>query len=493
MNEEKVTATPLIEHSARDWRIVYAARLATTDLLVLIGVVFSVQVFRFGFDAEDVSFRGNESKLDVDYSLVSVSIIVGWMMLLHIYGTRESRVLGTGPDEYKLVASASVRLFGIVAIAAYLMHIDVARGYILVAFPLGIAMLIFSRWMWRQWLCVQRMAGRFVSRVILVGSRASVQHLAKELGRQPTSGYLVVGACIHGDRAGKLWNTEIPVFGDIDDLQLEMAAVSADTVIITNNSHLPPERIREISWSLEPGQQHLVVSPSMTDIGGPRIHTRPVVGLPLIHIETPRYDGRKLFTKRALDILGSSLLILVLSPVLVVIAALIRLSASSGSVLFRQERVGVNGSHFRMLKFRSMVMNAEDLLEPLQQEMRSEGNAVMFKMKDDPRITPFGKFLRRFSLDELPQLFNVLGGSMSLVGPRPSLESEVCDYETHVHRRFLVKPGITGLWQVSGRSTLSWEDTVRLDLYYVENWSIAGDAVILWRTVRAVLARDGAF
>ena len=248
--------------------------------------------------------------------------------------------------------------------------------------------------------------------------------------------------------------------------------------------------MRELSWSLEPGRQHLVVAPSLTDIGGPRIHTRPVAGLPLIHVETPRYEGMKLYTKRGFDLVGSALLILLLSPFLAIIGIAIRLS-TPGTVLFRQDRVGINGHQFKMLKFRSMVTDAEAQLAGLRE--LSEGNAVMFKMKDDPRITPIGKFLRRFSLDELPQLFNVFGGSMSLVGPRPPLEKEVSEYENHVHRRFLVKPGVTGLWQVSGRSNLSWEDTVRLDLYYVENWSMTGDVAILWRTAKAVLAREGAY
>jgi exopolysaccharide biosynthesis polyprenyl glycosylphosphotransferase len=250
--------------------------------------------------------------------------------------------------------------------------------------------------------------------------------------------------------------------------------------------------MRELSWGLEPGHQHLVVAPSLTDIGGPRIHTRPVAGLPLIHVETPRYEGKRLFAKRSFDLLAAAALIVLLSPFLASIAIAIRLS-TPGSVLFRQERIGINGVPFKMLKFRSMVVDAESQLGVLRGQTRLEGNSVMFKMKNDPRVTPIGRFLRRFSLDELPQLFNVFHGSMSLVGPRPPLGSEVSEYETHVHRRFLVKPGITGLWQVSGRSNLSWEDTVRLDLYYVENWSITGDVSILWRTARAVLAREGAY
>jgi len=483
-----VTKSPVVH---RNWRDTYATRLALTDLLVLVWVVFGVQIAWFGVTASEVQFRGRLNEVAISYSVFSVSIIAAWMLMLGIYGSRGYRVLGTGSQEYKQVADATVRLFGLVAIVAFLFHVDIARGYILIAFPLGTAVLMFSRWMWRQWLGVQRLDGGFSSRVLLVGSEASATHLARELARQPAAGYFVVGACIpSGFGAHHLPDTDIPVFSDVDKLQAAMASVNADTVVITSSDELSPNRMRELSWSLEPGRQHLVVAPSLTDIGGPRIHTRPVAGLPLIHVETPRYEGMKLYTKRGFDVLGSAALIFVLSPFLAVIAVAIRLS-TPGTVLFRQDRVGINGHHFKMLKFRSMVTDAEAQLAALQE--LSEGNSVMFKMKDDPRITPIGKFLRRFSLDELPQLFNVFGGSMSLVGPRPPLEKEVSEYENHVHRRFLVKPGITGLWQVSGRSNLSWEDTVRLDLYYVENWAITGDIAILWRTVKTVLSREGAF
>ncbi len=215
-------------------------------------------------------------------------------------------------------------------------------------------------------------------------------------------------------------------------------------------------------------------------------------GLPLIHVETPTYSGRKLYTKRAFDLIGSAALIIVLSPVLLVLALLVKVT-STGPVFFLQERVGLNGSTFHMIKFRSMVVDAEQRLQELSALDRAEGNTVLFKMKNDPRVTRIGAFMRRYSLDEVPQLFNVLVGSMSLVGPRPPLAREVERYDVHVHRRFLVKPGMTGLWQVSGRSDLSWEDSVRLDLYYVENWSTIGDLAILWRTARAVANSDGAY
>ena len=478
---------------AWDWRRAYARRLVITDLLVLVWVVFGVQIAWFGVESSNVSLRGNLGSVAVNYTVISVLLIVSWMLVLGVFGSRGYRVLGTGAEEYKLIAEASIRLFGIIAIIAFLGHIDFARGYILIAFPLGLAVLAFSRWIWRQWLGVQRLRRSYSARVVLMGSEETAVRIASILAAQSSAGYLVVGACLPNGAVGStLAGGTVPVLGNFDDITAALETVDADTVVVTSNEQISARRMRELSWSLEPERHHLVVAPSLTGIGGPRIHTRPVAGLPLIHVETPRYEGRKQFTKRAFDIIVSGLLIVLLSPLLAIIALCVR-SGGSGSVLFRQERVGINGSTFTMLKFRSMVHDAEALLAALQDEQRLEGNTVMFKMANDPRITRVGRILRRFSFDELPQLFNVFDGSMSLVGPRPPLPGEVEKYETHVHRRFLVKPGITGLWQISGRSNLSWEDTVRLDLFYVENWSIASDVIILWRTARAVVAREGAY
>jgi exopolysaccharide biosynthesis polyprenyl glycosylphosphotransferase len=479
--------------TSRDWRDRYALNLAVTDLLVLIWVIFGAQIGWFGVTTSDVSFSGSLSEVALSYTAISVVLVVSWLTMLGAFGSRSYRVLGTGPQEYKLVLDASVRLFGLVAIIAFLFKIELARGYILIAFPLGVLTLLLSRWIWRQWLGVQRLRGEYSSRVLIVGSESSALHLAKELARQPMAGYLVVGACVPARAvAGQLGDTSIPVFVNLEYLGAAMETSGADTVVISSSEDLSPEAVRKISWGLEPGRQHLVVAPSLTDIGGPRIHTRPVAGLPLIHVETPRYTGSKQFTKRAFDLIAASVLLVLLAPLLGVISLMVRLS-SPGPVLFRQRRVGINGARFDMMKFRSMVTDAEAMLESLRSQQGREGNTVLFKMANDPRVTPVGRVLRRFSLDELPQLFNVIKGSMSLVGPRPPLESEVDQYDPHVHRRFLVKPGITGLWQVSGRSNLSWEDTVRLDLYYVENWSITGDLVILWRTFKAVVGRSGAY
>jgi exopolysaccharide biosynthesis polyprenyl glycosylphosphotransferase len=299
-----------------------------------------------------------------------------------------------------------------------------------------------------------------------------------------------VGALITDGASRSTLLGDIPVLGAVDHLLDAVSQRQADTVFITDGHNLEPARLRELSWSLEPGRQHLVMAPSLTDIAGPRIHTRPVAGLPLVHVEIPRYEGADRFLKRAFDICASAGILAVLSVPLVAVAALVVLT-SPGGLFFSHERIGKNGRPFRMLKFRSMVADADSRLEGL---LKAQGtvDTPLFKIENDPRITRIGRFIRRYSIDEIPQLLNVLKGEMSLVGPRPQVAKEVALYDDMAARRLFVSPGMTGLWQVSGRSNLSWEESVRLDLYYVENWSMAYDVAILARTVRAVLASEGA-
>jgi exopolysaccharide biosynthesis polyprenyl glycosylphosphotransferase len=465
-----------------------------TDAVALAAAVFGVQFALAGIRTSTFFGGPNIFATPVNsHSIASAVIVVLWMFLLSICGTRDPRVFGTGPAEFRRIIDASVMLFAAFAFFCYAFDPDIGRLYVLLCFPAGIAVLLVERYAWRSWLKRKRRAGGYSAKLLLVGSFESVVHLARELARHPEAGYRVVGAVIPtGLAAAHLPGTSIPVVGHLKLVDEALATSGADTVAITSSDELTPQRIRELSWSLEPGRQHLIVAPSLTDIGGPRIRMRPVAGFPLIHVETPRFEGKQLVQKRVFDVVVSGALIVLFAPVLLVVAIGVRLS-TPGNALFKQTRVGLQGSTFQMLKFRSMVTNAEEVLENLRLRQQAEGNSVLFKMKNDPRITPIGSFLRRFSIDELPQLINVFRGDMSLIGPRPPLLSEVEQYEQHVHRRFLMKPGITGLWQVSGRSNLSWEESVRLDLYYVENWSMVGDVSILWRTIRAVLARDGAY
>ncbi|MCA1305494.1 exopolysaccharide biosynthesis polyprenyl glycosylphosphotransferase [Microbacterium esteraromaticum] len=230
--------------------------------------------------------------------------------------------------------------------------------------------------------------------------------------------------------------------------------------------------------------------PSLTDVAGPRIHTRPVAGLPLIHVEYPRFEGRQRLAKRSFDIIGSLALIVLFAPVMAAVAVAVK-ATSKGPVFYSQERVGLRGKPFRMFKFRSMIVGADDHLQSLL-DQQGTSDQPLFKVTDDPRITPVGRFIRRYSLDELPQFFNALLGTMSLVGPRPQRAAEVELYDDDAHRRLHMKPGITGLWQVGGRSDLSWNDAIRLDLYYVENWSVASDVIVVARTAAAVVKPSGA-
>ena len=470
-----------------DWRSRYALRLWLSDLAALIIVAFGTQIAWFGLGNAQVSIREDSRLSVVSYWFFSALLVIAWMWSLSLIDSRSDRAIGTGSTEYIRIISVSVRLFGIIAILAFLLRVDVARGYLLIAFPLGMLFLLLERWLWRQWLVVKRARGEFSARVVLVGSESSVAQISDALRRTPSAGYLVVGACVPLTApGGTVRGTDIPIVGSVLSISDALASVHADTVAISSTDELPPSVVKRISWQLEAGRQHLVLAPSIIDVVGPRIQTRPVAGLPLIHVETPRYSKGQRLAKRGLDVLLATVGLIVLSPVMAAIAIGIR-SKRSGSVLFRQVRVGLDGREFRLLKFRTMVENAEDLLPDLEPR-RDAGNEVLFKMTADPRVTRLGRFLRRYSLDELPQLFNVLGGSMSLVGPRPSLPREVARYADHVHRRFMVKPGITGLWQISGRSTLSWEESVRLDLSYVENWTLIGDIVILFKTAKAALA-----
>ena len=493
------SATPAVEISTEapegaplpldPWRQRYARLLRMTDFLVLVWVVYGAQLIWFGMGEVDVAVREDSRISDISYWLFSGFLVVAWMTALALVDSRSDRVVGVGTTEYARVVRASLAVFGFIAIGAFLLRVDVARGYLLISLPVGIVCLVLTRWLWRQWLVAQRSMGRYSAKVLLVGSRQSVANIARELNRAPSAGYQVVGACVPSGMVAEQIvvgpGDFIPVMGSVNAVDRAVAATGADTVAVTSTDDLPPNKVKEISWSLESGNHHLVLAPSITDIAGPRIHTRPVSGLPLIHVETPRFTAGQRFAKRMMDLVLSTVLLIALSPVLLAVALTVKLT-SPGPVLYRQQRIGLNGHPFGMLKFRSMRVGADAELKKLL-EAQGTDTQPLFKIKNDPRITPVGRFIRKYSLDELPQLLNVLGGSMSLVGPRPQIAEEVALYTDAAKRRLLARPGITGLWQVSGRSSTTWEEAVKLDLYYIENWSLIGDFAILAKTAKAIL------
>ncbi len=413
-----------------------------------------------------------------------------WVAVVALGRGYESRFLGTGPEEYRRLFDAGLRLFAVTAGSAYALKVDVARGYLFVAFPVALLLTVAGRLVARRLLGRLRALGRCTHAVVAVGSERSVAELITTLTREPRAGFRVVAACVAGRDGAAIEG--VPVLGDPAGVVAALRVTGADTVAVTAWSTLGPAELRRLSWELEGSGVDLVVAPSVTDIAGPRISIRPVAGLPLLHVEEPEFSGSRRLVKTALDRSVAAVALVVFSPVLVVSALVVRLG-SRGPALFRQTRVGVDGTSFTMLKLRSMHTDAEQRLHDLAEGNDHGTEGMLFKLRQDPRVTPVGRFLRRYSLDELPQLINVLRGDMSLVGPRPPLPTEVDRYADDARRRLLVKPGLTGLWQVSGRSDLSWEESVRLDLHYVENWTLALDLVILWRTFAAVVGRRGAY
>lgn len=481
--------TAVAAQAAGRWQREYAWRLLLTDSLIIVGVVFGAQALRFGQSNADLYIPGvTDAGFDVAYTMVSVVFALAWLWGLRLYDTRDAKVIGSGWTEYRRVADASIRVFGLLTIVAFLLHVDVARAYLLLALPAGMAALIASRWLWRRWLAAQRASGRYLSRVVVVGEHTKSLHIAREMHRDSASGMVITGALTERG-AGVDLLPGIPVVGSLEDAVAGAELVGVDAVVYSGSDLISPAQLRQFGWDLQSRNVDLIVAAALTDIAGPRIHARPVAGLSLIHVDYPAFTGSRYAAKRAFDIIVASLALIVLSPLFLVLAVMVR--RDGGPALFRQRRVGLEGRRFTMLKFRTMVTDAEERLPGLL--AASEGNGVLFKMRSDPRVTRFGRTLRRLSLDELPQLINVLRGDMSLVGPRPPLMSEVDTYEKWVQRRLLVKPGITGLWQISGRSDLSWDDSIRLDLYYVENRSLTSDLAILWRTLRVVLQRQGAY
>lgn len=472
------------------WEKAFQRRLVISDAVLLTLTLLGSQAIWLGIDTSQRIATNMTLPLPVPYSAATLALLVVWLLFLKVFGSRSPRVIGSGFTEYSRVAGASFRLFGVVAIVALLLQFLPARGYIITAFPIGVLLLIGSRWAWRQWLRKQRRTGRYLIRVLLVGSATSVERLHEEFGRRSYLGFEIVGACLPRRTPQAGLGLPVARLGAFEDVAAVARRERVHAVALAGSEELPPEAVRRIGWRLESTGVDLMVAPAITEVAGTRIHTRPVGGLPLMYVDSPSYEGGKKTAKAVLDFSLAWLAILVSAPLMLATAIGVKLT-SPGPVLFRQQRIGLNGTAFDVYKFRSMRIGADGELAEL---LRKQGTAdtPLFKVDNDPRVTRFGAFIRKYSLDELPQFFNVIRGEMSLVGPRPQRAEEVALYDNAAGRRLLVKPGITGLWQVSGRSDLSWEDTVRLDLYYAENWSLLDDFVILLWTVKTVLQSRGA-
>ena len=464
----------------RHWQRRYAHTLVVIDAVAAVGAAVMAYVLRFSDTAGTAAYAAS--------SLVAPIL---WVAAVALAGGYEARILGLGSEEFQRVFRAFVGLTATVGFVSYALKIEVARGYIVLALPLVFLLTFFGHYAARKRLHRQRAQGRNVYRVVAVGGEESVADLARRLRQERYCGMQVVGACLSTGDGARIVGLGIPLLGGLDEVAEAVRSARADTVAVAADASVGPARLRRLSWELEGSETDLVVAPGLMEVAGPRLHIRPVTGLPLLHVEEPEFAGMRRVLKGAVDRVLAAIGLLLLLPLLLAMAAAVRLT-SPGPALFRQVRIGQSGREFTLLKFRSMYADAEKRrVELLGRNERAEG--LLFKIKDDPRVTPVGRWMRKFSLDELPQLINVLTGRMSLVGPRPPLPEEVALYQDDVRRRLLVKPGLTGLWQISGRSDLDWDESVRLDLRYVENWSFTLDLMILWKTMSTVVRGRGAY
>lgn len=470
------------------WRSGYLRFLLVADAVGVLAGASIARELRPGGDSASIL----RTSVKLPYLLVSVLVAGLWVLTLTLNRVFNARVLGAGTDEYRRILDAIIRMLAGVAAVAFFLHLNLSRSYVAIVGPVTVVWTLLAHWGARQWLHRQRRSGRCQQTTVVVGSYGHVTDLVRHLRQFPYVGLEVVGVCTGGSETAIDVDGEgVPVIAAPVDLVAWIRQGNARAVVVADAVVLGPGALRQFAWSLEGSGVDLIVAPSLFGVAGPRVAVRPVEGLPLLHLEEPRFDGVTRLLKGLVERTSAVLLLLLISPLIAATTLLVK-TTSQGPVLYRQERVGKAGVPFQMLKFRTMVDGADKLRQDLQ-PANEHGDTPLFKMRDDPRTTRVGRWLRRLSIDELPQLAHVVTGRMAVVGPRPPLPEEVRRYTSDAWRRLLVRPGITGLWQVSGRSSLPWMETLRLDLYYVDNWSLALDLVIAIKTFNAVIRGRGAY
>ena len=455
----------------------YVRQVAIADFAAAVLAAVAAVGVRFGAHPND------------RYLVLSLALPLLWVMAVRVFGGYERRFLGAGSDEFRRTLNAGMSLTGALALISYAVNNELSRIYLLVSMQVIVAVDLLVRLMLRKRLHWQRAQGKCMSTVVAVGHESAVRQLISELRREPHHGLQVVAACLAGESAA----TEVagvPVVGDSDCAASVVRNINAGTVAVLSCPEMDGVKLRTLAWELEKTGTDLCVAPALLDVAGPRTTVRPTAGLTLLHVDHPQLSGPRQIVKDLFDRSVAALALMALSPLMLTIAVVIRFS-DRGPALFTQMRVGKGGEPFKIYKFRTMVVDAEARLAAIRPA--NEFDSVLFKIRNDPRVTAIGARLRKWSLDELPQLINVFRGEMSLVGPRPALPEEAELYADHVRRRLVVKPGLTGMWQVSGRSDLSWDESVRLDLRYVENWSFALDLQIIWKTLPVILKGSGAY
>jgi len=457
-----------------EWKTNLRKNIAISDFLSLTIALLIILTIRF-----PDTWNGNLNDYEVRNILLGILVLFSWLFFLWFNGSRDTNVLGFGADEYKRLTNATLLSFTFIAFISYIFKLEISRAFVLLVFPFGLAMLFITRRILRRRLLKARAKGRYLSRVLLFHSGSS----------DPVEARLAIAQHAGFNIVQKIVTAENFKF-DFKEIVAQALAEKCDQIMIGQSAIISAAELRKLGWALEETNIDLVVAPAVTEIAGPRLKVSNVEGLPLLHLEQPVFSGAAKATKRLLDLIISIFGLIVISPFLIIIALIIKFY-DRGSILYSQKRIGQNNKEFTVYKFRTMYEGSHEQRAQVMAETNKDPRLA--KDPQDPRVTKPGLFLRRWSIDEIPQIINVLKGEMSLVGPRPPLAEEVNQYEKSETRRLLVKPGLTGLWQVSGRSELDWEDAVRLDLYYVENWSLTLDILIIIRTAAAVWRGEGAY
>jgi exopolysaccharide biosynthesis polyprenyl glycosylphosphotransferase len=462
------------EGSTQLWKPKLRKNLAFFDFLTLVSSISLIFNLRF-----PNTWQSGLNDYELRNIVLSLLVLVSWLFFLWFNESRDTNILGFGADEYKRLINATLLSFTFIAFISYIFKLEISRGFVLLVFPFGLLNLFIVRRILRKRLLIARNNGRYISRVLLLHSGVS-DPVEARLATAQHAGFNIVH---------KIVTAENFKF-EIKDIVSNALSNNCDEIMVGQSAVISAAELRKLGWALEATNIDLIVAPAVTEIAGPRLKVSNVEGLPLLHLEQPDFSGTSRITKRLLDLILSIFGLILISPFLVIIALVIKLY-DRGSVLYFQKRIGQNNKEFTVYKFRTMYEGSHEERAKIMAETNKDPRLA--KDPQDPRVTKPGLFLRRWSVDEIPQILNVIKGEMSLVGPRPPLAEEVNQYEKSETRRLLVKPGLTGLWQVSGRSELDWEDAVRLDLYYVENWSLTLDILIIIRTAAAVWRGEGAY
>ena len=472
----------------------YAAAVGLLDFIVLTFTTLTTYVVTYQtFRLLDPIEASGTLRVEVDPQAVGLTMLGTWLIALAVFKTRDTKVIGSDFLEYRRIVNASLSVLGLLAFNSLFFKVDVSRVFVTSLIAFGLLALLIERRIARAWLKRQRLQGRFKKRIVVYGPEDLTVHSVERLSNNKDHEFEPVFT-ISGTKQLKLKMIETGEEREFElqDLPEICKAYNVELLKVVGSSATSADMHKRLYWALDGHDISFVVSPSITGVSSSKLTTRVIAGTPLLEISSTKFSGPQYAVKTVFDFVFSLVALILVSPIMLVAAIAIKLN-DGGPVFFKQTRVGVRGQDFQILKFRSMKVGAEQEFEQLAEQAGYEINAVQFKLKDDPRVTLIGKFIRKTSIDELPQFINVLRGEMSVVGPRPHVHKEVEAYDDAAVRRLLVKPGITGPWQVGGRSELSWDESVALDVGYVENWTLLGDIAIVLRTLLFVVATRGAF